>query len=798
MLWGINRVLSSEAKGCYMICGGKFIPVIFNFWKIISLVIILNMFMMNGKFFSAYSSTYIKEPEVEVFGTGGASQSGSVYKITSTIGQPAPLTPSDSEYLTGVFQRLYSGYICNLNTRVIGQYELNVQDIDVDIDTDSRTQVAGVYFPLSLIAYDGYGQVAKSDSGTSLTVTLSSATGEFDTDGDGTFGNTTVSLSKGQWPPNDNLSPTHTFNSNFQTYDTTAVSNFWIKGQDERGKSASLSSLTIQPAWINRYTLTTSSPQHEEIKWAERIFAWDVYGNQVHSWENLTGHITPQLTVSLAPEFAEFHQDMDPDPFKLYENIDSAVSSNEQIYSLSSEGKAFIYVKDDMAETIQLQGLGNAYEYSALKQSIPSYISKIVNSGTIIVLSAKMAVAAQFFYDRVTGKLKISGWLEREEGLITEGLEGGEIKIYNSQGQLLNTLSGSINGQSVYEFSWPDANLTETVYNVRLTIRHNQDSYASDIPFELDLSSEFAEIIQELSVRTPQIKAALQETEEEISQLIEEEYMEDIKENMAKVLVAAEKTLPAQIKSVKDVLMNDIKARIFNTPTIMKIGKKYLVNFQTYSGVSPVLDMYDPKGELLIEKRTMTEVDDSGVYQLSLTLENTWVLGTYTLVCSESAKGTMDAASIIVTSTDLETIDQNVGSLMGAFASGQDMSAIRQDIEKAFDIFRADLEKLLRNTAVNIDESLTLIIESEGNKAVDQSLADLYDGLVGIKNKFKEAGVVPLSLLDSIVSFDDSRKKDIAYIKQKFTQVQTISRLQQQMLDNLINEPIIETWYEFR
>jgi len=763
-------------------------------------LLLCSLFLLFSFFVSAsVYGAYTKESEVEVLTPAGSSQSSNIYRVESALGQPTPVATLSSGCMEGSLRRVYPGYLSNLNSRIIKRYGLSVGDIDADIDTDEETQMAGVYFPLSIIAYDGYEQVAKSDSGTSLTLTTASTTLRFDGNGDGTFSDSTLALSKGQWPANESLAPQDEFADGFRAYDTIVGSNIWIKAQDGRSKEASIANLNIQPAWVNTYTVTASSPQNTDNRWSERIYAWDVYGNLANSWENLNGHFSPEITVSLDPLFKTARQDIVPSPFYLYTGITSQDGTEERTYSLSSEGKASIYMIDEVGGNLQLKLVGNVYDYSSLAQSVSASSSQTVTSGNISIFPSQWTIEAQFFYDYANSSFQTSGWLEKDGQLITDSLQGADLYIYDEEGEVLSNLEGSLDNQSVYQFLWSEANLTEPVYFVKIVITRNGRVHTSNFSFNTDFAPKLANLVrEELSGEIPVVEAALKGIEDGTVEKIKSTYTSGIQADVAKILVSAERTLPAYLHTARDELIGNLQAHIFNTPTSMRQGEEYLISFQTYSGTSPTLDVYDPDGEVVVSKKAMEELESSGVYQVKFDLEESWQRGTYTLICSEATYGTLDAVSVLILMSDLDKVGQSASAVVGTTSSIQQYSGLNEEIEGVFDIIMVEMEEMIEKSVKTSKELALTAIETDGSEEIKEATGRLYDNLLKIRNKMKDGGLVVSSLIDNIADFDASRKFDLDYIKKKFIQVEVVFRLHRQIVANLVDRPVIQTWYEFR
>jgi len=319
------------------------------------------------------------------------------------------------------------------------------------------------------------------------------------------------------------------------------------------------------------------------------------------------------------------------------------------------------------------------------------------------------------------------------------------------------------------------------------------------VNFNIDLARLLEKSLkEEIMEESTELEATFKKVGAETTEKLKEEHTNSIKSDLSKFLVAGAKTIPEQLSTVREELTSYLQAKIFNTPTIMLQGSTYMVSFQTYSGVVPVLDFYNSDGELLIVKEEMTEVENSGVYQVNIELDGSWPEGNYMLVCSEPTHGTLDAISLVLTGTDLTQLDKDISSVVGSTSSLSSLSGLSEEIETAFDAIQVDIEKMFQSVAENIKQTMVDSLGGINFSGVQEATDRIYEGIEGIKKKFGDAGLVPQGLLENIVSLDESRKNDVQYLREKFGQIEVIFRLHQQVLDNYTNKPVTEIWYEFR
>ncbi|MFC1658611.1 hypothetical protein ACFL1D_04400 [Candidatus Omnitrophota bacterium] len=720
-------------------------------------------------------AAYVKEAEAEVLTGAGQSQNSAYYTVIGTISQPTPLTTLNTGYVDSTNYRVYPGYIANLNTRIIAQYGLEMQDTAADTDSDENTQVAGVYFPLALTAYDGYGYTARSDSGTQLDLAVNPSLLN--------FGSDQLTLTQGQ--------------ANTDVYETAAGKySLTVSAADVRNKSAvlNLGSLEIKPAWINNYTVSATSPQKEGVQWSERVFSWDAYGNLVKAWDYLTVHFDPADVQ--ATESGEYSPAC---ALEFYPALGLPSSGGTGDYTLQkSEGRAFIYVMANQTGNAQIDLDGQSYNYTIgpSDPGVPAAYNGVSNP--IVIQPINWLIDAQFVYDYSSAELKASGWLERDGKLVTAGLGQADLYIYDKAGTWLNTLSGILDGQSVYQFSWPGASLSEPTYFARLVITNNSLPYTSNFSFNIDPAHQFTqEISQELVTRMPLIEAAMDETAEEVATATSP-LTEAISQDADKILVASETSIPSQVEATRESLLGTIISGVLNASTQMQQGREYQVDFQTYTGVSPVLDVYDPEGNIVLSEQAMQEVEDSGVYRTEITFESSWPRGNYTLVCSEPTHGTMDASTVLVTLSGIEDISQDASTVLGSTSGFQDVKDLSVDIEKSLDALQVILEEILNKSVAVVREQLAVRLETTGVSEIEEASRQLYENLLEIKRRIADMGLVAQPVVEAIALFDESKKTDLNYLKEKFVQVQAVLKLHNEIMDTYANEPVIETWYEFR
>src|SRR5206468_12185227 len=76
--------------------------------------------------------------------------------------------------------------------------------------------------------------------------------------------------------------------------------------------------------------------------------------------------------------------------------------------------------------------------------------------------------------------------------------------------------------------------------------------------------------------------------------------------------------LPQRLTALETEVKAGMKAKILNRPTTVKRGNNISIEFQSASGLSPVLNLYDSANALQVANATMTEIGSTGVYKYTV------------------------------------------------------------------------------------------------------------------------------------------------------------------------------------
>ena len=730
---------------------------------------------------SAFAQTYNRETAVETL-TSAGKQEGVLYGVTGAFGQFAPASSLNS---SGSSNQIYPGYVPNLNTRIIVEYDLEIEDTTEDKDSDASTQVAGVYFPLRITAKDAFGYAVRSDSGTALNLVTNKDSLKLDTDSDLDFDDIRLTLSKGTCP-------------DFQGYSLESGSSLWLKLIDGRNLASNIILLNIKPAWISRYSITASSPQRQANFWHESISALDAYGNVVSDISHLTAHPSATVTLGLAEGYTGRAAD---DPLKFYINT-TDTGGNPLAFSYASNNTS-VYLKDNQAETVELGLTAMIYEYGIGNYASLSAVEKSFISEPIQILGTGYEVMTDFKYDQDNNILYVSAWLEKDGSIVSPSDDGsGLVTIYDSDGNSLKELSGDTAAATgIYHLQW-STQLLQTNYLARVELTHEGVVYQEELSFivepDIILTQEITEV---LKTKLSEAETAIQQAPESATEtIIGTEAIEAIDSGLGRVLVATESSIPERLGTLgAEELAPLAAAGIVNTSTVVQRGGELVVNFQTYPAVLPLIDVYDPDGGLFISKQVMEALlEEEGFYQATITFGTGSREGNYTLVCSELTHGTMDALSVMVVEKTLEGLGKDSSSIIGAVGSVPNISNINIGLQETFDMLEMEMLEIFSEIVFVSKQTVSSILRTDVLSQRNRSLLEVFNGLKELRAGLEESYLFPAEMIDDVFSLNEDEALDINYLQTKISAAGALLRMTQSILDKLIYEPVQEYWFEFR
>ncbi|MDD5166674.1 MAG: hypothetical protein PHQ57_04735, partial [Candidatus Omnitrophica bacterium] len=262
----------------------------------------------------------------------------------------------------------------------------------------------------------------------------------------------------------------------------------------------------------------------------------------------------------------------------------------------------------------------------------------------------------------------------------------------------------------------------------------------------------------------------------------------EVKSETANILTAAQTTIPAQITETKTAISDVIKSEILNRENAIRSGQAMTIRFRTYTGLSPKLDVYDANNVQRVVKATMKEIGVTGIYEYDVTFSTAWGKGDFTIVCSESTKNVQDAMTVTVGKTDVEQVYNQVSTVVGSTSSIGSLKTVAVNLNSQVSLIETALSKIGKDLTAKVKEAA----------ASAAQLEPVYAQLSSVAKQIKDiSGETGLNL-EKLYQVSKDKAQDIVYLKNKTQEVKAAIELNQKLVDNIANKPVTQTWYEYK
>ena len=399
-------------------------------------------------------------------------------------------------------------------------------------------------------------------------------------------------------------------------------------------------------------------------------------------------------------------------------------------------------------------------------------------------------------YNASLNSLTAKCWLERRGKLIgvvatdLTDLQSATLEIYDGDTVVKIMTTSTHDAQGSFAFAWADTTLESgKSYFVKAIISYRDSVYTSGASIDVTQAKAIQEtraLIQTEATKTLAIKAAV---ETDIPTKITAAKAA-IQADTASILTHTGTTIPSVIADTKARVETSMKAKILNRQSILRTGQEMMVRYKSHSGLSTVtVDIYDPNKKLKQQAVAMTEIGDTGIYQKAITFLNSWGEGDFTIVCSDTTHGTMDALTITVASSDLDSVAGNVAAIMGSTSGLSDVADVAETLNSQFSI----IEKSLKNVGT------TSVADAEDAAKRAAHMENVFSELAKVSQSIKNMQTSSEGMdLDKFYDLAEDKKEDMTYLKNKTQELKAMMNLSHKMIDNVANEPVVQTWYEYR
>ncbi|HQP91462.1 MAG TPA: hypothetical protein PLU24_02190, partial [Candidatus Omnitrophota bacterium] len=268
----------------------------------------------------------------------------------------------------------------------------------------------------------------------------------------------------------------------------------------------------------------------------------------------------------------------------------------------------------------------------------------------------------------------------------------------------------------------------------------------------------------------------------------------EVNSQAEKILTATQTTLPDQIKSqteeVKTEVTTAAKSAILNRENSVKLGNSIVIRYRTYPSAAPTITVYNPSNVIVVSAPMVETV--AGIYEYTVAFSGNWARGDYAVVCSETNYGTMDAITLTAKSADIENVSSDISAVLGSVSPVRDMKSKIDAFSSAFNIIEDNIQRA--SEALAGVKAGTAEAEAAANQ-----IDSVFNNLKDMSQKIKELGATVGYDLEKLYNVNEARSKDINYIRNKTQELKALMLLSQQMMEGTAKEePVVQTWFEFR
>jgi len=522
----------------------------------------------------------------------------------------------------------------------------------------------------------------------------------------------------------------------------------------------------------------------------------------------------------VGPLSALIIEDTDLASGNLFERV-SGLSSGAVLYYYPNKKYNSVWSRDAYLETAVTEW--EAYDDGKVKLSDGTILDTFDSATPFLVkmpqklITKVLTVQGANYYDANSDTLSISGWLMQQDTMIAKddpnsgivGVTQGYVEIFDATNNSLTTsdlaVSSILNANGTYNVRWSGLRAAGKLlqgenYFARLRLMYQGAYIWGVVPFQITGALDIQAIQQSLGVKAGEtIVGQLQKTlgvSGEGTETIAAK-VAAVADKALSILTAAEKTLPDKITKMRDEVTTSLKTEIkphvqsgiLTRDTTVKQGDTIDISYRTTSGFVPTITVYDPKEVVRLNAKTMVEIGATGVYVYKVKFLAAWGKGEFTVVCTEPANGTVDALVISVVSDNLADVSGQVSAVLGSTTGLSGLKNVAETLNTQFNLIDSTLARL----SENIVGKVTQTKDALGN------LQTVFTQLESISKQIQGIGGTAEGInLEKLYNVSKDKKDDMLYIKNKTQELKAAMEINQKLMQNVANKPVVQTWFEFK
>ena len=159
------------------------------------------------------------------------------------------------------------------------------------------------------------------------------------------------------------------------------------------------------------------------------------------------------------------------------------------------------------------------------------------------------------------------------------------------------------------------------------------------------------------------------------------------------------------------------------------------------------------------------------------------------MVCTEPTNGTVDALVISVVQDNLSDVSGQVSAVLGSTSGLSGLKNVADTLNTQFNVIDSTLAKLSANIVGKVTETKDAL----GN------LQTVFTQLEAISKQIKGIGGTAEGInLEKLYNVSKDKKDDMLYIKNKTQELKAAMEINQKLMQNVANKPVVQTWFEFK
>jgi uncharacterized Zn ribbon protein len=261
-------------------------------------------------------------------------------------------------------------------------------------------------------------------------------------------------------------------------------------------------------------------------------------------------------------------------------------------------------------------------------------------------------------------------------------------------------------------------------------------------------------------------------------------------------------------------LSAEISPTLLNRETEVAAGETVTIQFRADSGLAPEIDLYDANNVQQVTAAVMTEIGNTGIYEYKLSLDTAWGSGDFTVVASESKKGSLNRMTLAVASvTDTSVVQSQTNKKASVIRSHTDTDRKVVRINPNTGTDPATIPTLLTEVQAKlntIDTYLSKAVEgadaspNADPKATEASpqgleIEPIQSSIREISELLKQVSSENGVNLDIIYGSIDETTGDVLELRDKVERLKVLLDLNREISEKVLEgskKPLMKTWFE--